>query len=66
MTLLIGGRLAQPGNGPPRVRHGDDDLALLRELQALRRGVEGRETWSATCTSVRVSARSSVLLPAFV
>ena len=62
----LGGRLAQPGNGPPRVRHGDDDLALLRELQALRRGVEGRETWSATCTSVRVSARSSVLLPAFV
>ena len=42
---------------------GDDDLALVRELQVLRRGVEGREHlvhW------VCVRARSSVLLPAFV
>ena len=46
---------------------GDDDLALAREPQAPREvGSKVANIWSATCTSVRVRARNSVLLPAFV
>ena len=54
----------QVANEPHGVR--DDDLALVRELQVLRRGVEGREHLVGDVHWVCVRARSSVLLPAFV
>ena len=54
----------QVANEPHGV--GDDDLALVRELQVLRRGVEGREHLVGDVHWVCVRARSSVLLPAFV